>query len=130
VSDSETSGPAPTAGPYAPIVRAGDWLITSGQLGVVPAPDGAPALVGVATATQLRQALANAAALLSTEGAGLSDVCKATVYLVDMNDFAEMNAVWVEAFGGHRPARTAVGVAALPLGASVEVEVWAYRPAR
>ncbi len=128
--DSETSGAAPTAGPYAPIVRAGEWVITSGQLGVVPAPDGVPTLVGVGTAAQLRQALDNATALLSSEGASLSDVLKATVYLVDMNDFAEMNAVWVEAFGSHRPARTAVGVAALPLGASVEVEVWAYRPAR
>ena len=126
--DCETSSPAPTAGPYAPVMRAGEWVITSGQLGVVPAPDGAPTLVGAGTAAQLRQALDNAAALLSSEGASLSDVLKATVYLVDMNDFAEMNAVWVEAFGGHRPARTAVGVAALPLGASVEVEVWAYRP--
>jgi 2-iminobutanoate/2-iminopropanoate deaminase len=126
--DSERSGPAPAAGPYAPVVRAGEWVITSGQLGVVPAPDG-PTLVGPGTATQLRQALDNAAALLSSEGASLSDVRKATVYLVDMSDFAEMNAVWVEAFGGHRPARTAVGVSALPMGASVEVEVWAHRPA-
>ncbi len=128
---SDRSGrpdPAPAAGPYAPVVRAGEWVITSGQLGVVPAPDGAPTLVGPGTATQLRQALRNAAALLSSEGASLSDVRKATVYLVDMDDFGEMNAVWVEVLGAHRPARTAVGVSALPLGASVEVEVWAYLP--
>ncbi len=124
---SETPDPAPAAGPYAPVVRAGEWVITSGQLGVTSGPDGVPTLVGPGTATQLRQALDNAAALLSSQGVSLSDVRKATVYLVDMDDFAEMNAAWVEAFGGHRPARTAVGISALPLGASVEVEVWAYR---
>ncbi len=64
--------------------------------------------------------------MLATEGAGLADVVKATVFLVDMADFAAVNEVWVEAFGDHRPARSAVGVAALPLGARVEVEAWAY----
>lgn len=119
---------APPIGPYAPVVRAGDWVITSGQLGVRPAADASPRLVAPATGAQLRQALSNAAALLATEGAALSDVRQATVYLVDMDDFAEMNAVWSEVFDGHRPARSAVGVAALPMGARVEVEVWAHAP--
>jgi 2-iminobutanoate/2-iminopropanoate deaminase len=50
---------------------------------------------------------------------------KATVFLTDMAEFALVNQIWIEFFGGHRPARTAIGVAALPMGASIEVELWA-----
>jgi len=76
---------------------------------------------------QLRQALANLAALLAGEGASLADVVKTTVFLTDMADYQVMNEIYVEAFGDHRPARSAVAVAALPLGAAVEVEAWARR---
>lgn len=122
------AAPSHPVGPYAPVVRAGDWVITSGQLGVRPGSDGAPILVGDSTAAQLRRALHNVADLLATEGASLADVRKATVFLVDMDDFPVLNELWSEAFGQHRPARSAVGVAALPLQARVEVEVWAYSP--
>jgi 2-iminobutanoate/2-iminopropanoate deaminase len=114
-------------GPYAPIVEAGELLFTSGQLGVVPDAEGAPQLVDGGTAAQLAQALANAEALLASVGAARSDVVKATVFLTDMADFAAVNEVWVAFFEGHRPARSAVGVAALPLGAKVEVELVARR---
>lgn len=117
-------------GPYAPVVRAGDWVVTSGQLGVTPGPDGAPALVEGGTVAQLRQALANVASVLAQEGAGLGDVVKATVYLVDMGEFKTVNDVWIETLPAPRPARSAVGVAALPLGARIEVEAWAFLPAR
>lgn len=117
-------------GPYSPAVRAGAWVVTSGQLGTVPGPDGAPVLVEGGMPAQIRQALANLSAVLAAEGAGLGDVVKATVFLVDMSDFGAVNEAWTEAFGGHRPARSAVGVAALPLGARVEVEAWARPPAR
>jgi 2-iminobutanoate/2-iminopropanoate deaminase len=119
--------PAPV-GPYSPFVRAGDLVVTSGQLGLAPDADGAPALVD-GTAAQLTQALANATALLDQAGARLDQVVKATLFLVDMADFAACNEVWVAHFGDHRPARTAIGVAALPLGARVEVELWAHAPA-
>ena len=109
-------------GPYAPIVRAGGFLICSGQIGIA---DGA--LVPGGVIAQFRQAMANAEAVLATEGATLADVVKATVFLVHMDDFGAMNEAYVEAFGGHRPARSAVGVAALPLGALVEIELWAHR---
>jgi 2-iminobutanoate/2-iminopropanoate deaminase len=79
-------------------------------------------------AEQTRQALANVAAVLDDCGATLSDVAKTTVFLVDMGDFPVMNEVYADAFAGHRPARSTVAVAALPLGARVEVEVWAYVP--
>lgn len=124
---SQPSGPPPV-GPYSPVVRAGDWVITSGQLGTTAAPDGTVALVGPDAASQARQAMENVAAVLAREGAGWAQVKKATVFLVDMEDFAAINAVWSEVLGHQRPARSAVGVAALPLGARVEVEAWAYVP--
>jgi 2-iminobutanoate/2-iminopropanoate deaminase len=108
-------------GPYTPIVRAGDWLVVSGQVGLA---DGALVTGGVQA--QLRQALANVATLLETEAANLSNVVKATVFLRHIDDYAAMNETYIDVFGDHRPARSAVGGLALPLGALVEVEAWAY----
>ncbi len=111
-------------GPYTPLVRAGDFLVTSGQLGV-----GEGGLVEGGFDAQCRQALANLGRLVDQAGAALGDVVKTTVFLVDMGDFAEMNAIYCECFGDHRPARSAVGVAALPLGAQFEIEAWLHHPA-
>jgi 2-iminobutanoate/2-iminopropanoate deaminase len=113
------------AGPYSPAVRAGDWLALAGQVGIDPATG---KLAGDGVADQTRQALANVAAVLGDCGASLGDVAKTTVFLVDMGDFQVMNEIYADAFAGHRPARSTVAVAALPLGARVEVEVWAYMP--
>ncbi|MGI9613144.1 MAG: RidA family protein [Acidimicrobiales bacterium] len=109
-------------GPYTPIVEAGSWLICSGQVGI---SDGA--IVDGGLEAELRQALANMAGLLEGAGASMNDVVKTTVFLTDMDDYAEMNRVYVEVFGDHRPARSAVAVAALPVGARIEVEAWAQR---
>jgi 2-iminobutanoate/2-iminopropanoate deaminase len=108
-------------GPYTPIVRAGGFLVASGQLGIV---DGA--LVEGGVGDQLSQAIANLAGLLEGEGAALTDVVKTTLFLADMGDYATVNDAYTAAFGSHRPARTAVAVAALPLGAAIEVEAWAW----
>jgi 2-iminobutanoate/2-iminopropanoate deaminase len=118
-------------GPYSPIVRAGPWLVSSGQLGIDPNPDptSAPCLVAGGVAVQLTQALANGERLLEGEGATRSDVVKTTVFVTDMDDFAAVNQAYASFFGDHRPARSVIGVVALPLGALVEVELWAYRPA-
>ncbi len=119
--DAPTPSSAPKPiGPYTPVVRAGDWLICSGQLGT----DNGKLLDGLPS--QVTQALANAEILLQSEGASLHDVVKTTVFLADIADFAAMNAAYLTAFGDHRPARTALAVAALPLGAAVEIEVWAF----
>jgi 2-iminobutanoate/2-iminopropanoate deaminase len=109
------------AGPYSPVVRAGEWLMASGQVGVA---GGKLAPGGVRG--ELRQALDNLRALLEGEGAAMNQVVKATLFLRHMDDYAAANEVWTEAFGNHCPARSAVGVAGLPLGALVEVEAWAY----
>jgi 2-iminobutanoate/2-iminopropanoate deaminase len=110
-------------GPYTPVVRAGDWIIVSGQLGIV---DGA--LVEGGVAAQTAQAVRNLAAQLESVGASLGDIAKTLCFLTDMDTFAAFNEAYVAGFGGHRPARSTIGVAALPLGGAVEIEAWAYRP--
>ncbi len=110
-------------GPYTPIVRAGDWLICSGQVGI---SDGA--IVEGGLEPELRQAMANMRGLLEGVGATMDDVVKTTVFLTDMDDYASMNAIYTELFGDHRPARSAVAVAELPVGAVVEIEAWAWAP--
>jgi 2-iminobutanoate/2-iminopropanoate deaminase len=113
--------PAAAVGPYTPAVRAGDWLVCSGQ---VPLRDGQLVTGDIAQAT--RQCVDNIAALLHTHSARLEHVVKTTVFLTDMADYPAMNEAYVAAFGDHRPARSAVAVAGLPLGAAVEIEAWAY----
>jgi 2-iminobutanoate/2-iminopropanoate deaminase len=117
------SAPA-AAGPYSPAVRAGDWLVLAGQIGLDPASG---AMVDGVEA-QARQVLANITAILADCGAAITDVAKTTVFVTDIAEFATVNAVYAEAFGDHQPARSTVQVAALPGGALVEIETWAYFP--
>jgi len=119
---------SPAVGPYSPARRVGDWVITSGQVGIADDGNGGSALVSGGTVAELRQALQNVAEVLAIEGATLPDVVKTTLYLIDIGDFAAVNEVWVEYFTENRPTRSAVAVAALPIGARVEVEAWAYAP--
>lgn len=109
------------APPYTPIVRAGDWLIVSGQVGLV---DGQMVSGGVQA--ELRQAIANMSALLEGEGATLADVRKTTVFLRHMRDFPLMNETYAELFAEPYPARSAFAVSELPFVALVEVEAWAH----
>ena len=115
-------------GPYAPVRRVGDWVITSGQVGLATDSAGAARLVEGGTVAELRQVLQNVAEVLAVEGATLADVVKTTVFLLDMSEFSAVNEVWVEYFTENRPTRSAVAVAALPIGARIEVEAWAYAP--
>ncbi len=119
---------AATFGPYSPWRRAGDFVILSGQLGVTTR-EGVTDFVDPSAPAQLRQALANAAALLEEAGARLDQVVKGTLFLVSMEDFSACNEVWTEVFAAPRPTRSAFAVAELPLGARCEVELWAYAPA-
>lgn len=108
-------------GPYTPVVRAGSWLVCSGQIGL---KDGQIVEGGVAA--QTAQCVANVASLLAGEGASLDDVVKTTVFLTDIGDYSTVNDAYTAAFGDHRPARSAIAVAGLPLGALVEIEAWAF----
>lgn len=118
------AAPAPVAGaPYsqAIVAPAGGFVFVSGQ---VPVDPGTGQLVANDISVQTRRVLANVEAVLAGADASLSDVVKATVFLVDLaGDFAPMNAVYAEVLGTHAPARSTVGVTALPLGARVEIEV-------
>lgn len=116
---------APAAiGPYVHAIRLGDLLFTSGQIPL--ALDGT--MPGGIEA-QTEQVFDNLAAVLAEAGAGFADVAKATVFVTDLGDFARLNAVYETRFGGHKPARSTVQVAALPRGASVEIELVARIPA-
>ncbi|WP_335990008.1 PhzF family phenazine biosynthesis isomerase [Glycomyces sp. MUSA5-2] len=118
-----TLAPAP-AGPYAQAAGRGEVLALAGQLGTDPDTRAFAEGAG----TQTRQALANLAAVLDAAGASFTDVIRVGVYLADWADFAAINAAYAEALGGHRPARTTVGVN-LPPGALVEIDALAVRPA-
>jgi 2-iminobutanoate/2-iminopropanoate deaminase len=113
------------AGPYSPAVRAGDWLVLAGQVGIDPATG---KLVPGGTEAEARQVLANVGAVLADCAATWADVAKVTIFLVDMTEFPLVNAVYEAAIGTHRPARSTVAVAALPAGARVEIETWAHAP--
>jgi 2-iminobutanoate/2-iminopropanoate deaminase len=115
---------APAAiGPYSQgvSVAAGSRLVfTSGQLPINPETG---EMAGGGTAGEARQALQNALAVLASAGASPADVVRATVYVVDMSCYPEFNEVYATFFGAHLPARSVVGVSALPRGASLEVEL-------
>jgi 2-iminobutanoate/2-iminopropanoate deaminase len=115
---------AKPVGPYTPVVETGDWIVVSGQVGL---EDGK--LVEGGFDKQCTQAMQNLKAQLESVGASMDDVVKTTCFLRHMTDYSRMNELYTEAFGVHRPARSAVGVAELPLGALFEVEAWARRRA-
>jgi 2-iminobutanoate/2-iminopropanoate deaminase len=123
VTPAATPSAPPVAGPYSPAVRAGDWLVLAGQVGLDPATG---TIVDGGAEAQARQVLANIAAVLGDCGASLRDVAKTTIFVTNIGSFADVNAVYAEAFGDHRPARSTVEVSALPGGALVEIETWAY----
>ena len=117
---------APAAlGPYSQAVEADGWLYTAGQVGLDPATG---QLVGGGFVAQARRAIANLRAVLTAGGCTFADVVKATIYVVDLADFAVLNAIYAEAMGDHRPARSTVQVAALPAGALVEIDLVARIP--
>lgn len=111
----------PTGLPYTPAVAVGGWVVVSGQLGIREG-----ALVDD-FAGEVDQALANLASQLSEHGLGMQHVVKTTCFLADLGRFAEFNERYAAAFPEPRPARSAFQVAALPLGANVEIEAWAHR---
>ncbi len=111
---------APAAiGPYSQAIRCADLLFCSGQIPLHPTTG---EVVGSTTAEQTEQALKNLQAVLEAAGSGLDKVLKTTVFLQDLRDFSEFNAVYARFFPEAPPARSAVQVAGLPRGVRVEVE--------
>lgn len=121
------SSDAPAAiGPYSQAVRVGDFIFTSGMMGLEP--ESGKLAEGVEAQTHL--ALSNLAAVLRAAGATFADVVKTTIFLADMNDFQAVNLIYAAQFAADPPARSTVQVAALPRRAQVEIEMIAYVPQR
>ncbi|NJP05600.1 MAG: RidA family protein [Chloroflexaceae bacterium] len=117
---------APAAiGPYSQAIASGPLIFVSGQIPLDPTTG---TLITGDIASQTRQVLHNAQAILQAAGSSLEQVVKTTVFLADINDFAAMNTVYAEFFGDTVPARSAMQVAALPKGARIEIEMIALRP--
>lgn len=112
--------------PFSEAVRVGDTLYLSGQIGIVP---GTLTLVSGGTKEEARQTMENIKASLNAHGYAMSDLVKCTVMLADMAEWDEFNEVYRRYFTGRYPARSAFGANALALGAHVEVECIASRPA-
>jgi 2-iminobutanoate/2-iminopropanoate deaminase len=111
---------APAAiGPYSQAVVVDGWVFCSGQIPIDPQTG---EVIEGGVAEQTHQVLANLSRVLDAAGSSMGDVVKTTVFLSDMNAFAEMNGVYAEHFGDHRPARAAVQAAALPKFVDVEIE--------
>ena len=112
---------APAAiGPYSQAIKVGNLVYTSGQIPINPATGN---FVEGGIKEQTRQSLTNIKAILEEAGLSMNNVVKTTVFLADMNDFADMNSVYAEFFSEPYPARSAVAVKTLPNGALVEIEV-------
>ena len=112
---------APAAiGPYSQAIIVGNLVYTSGQIPIDPATG---SIVEGGIKEQTRQSLTNVQAILKEAGQTMANVIKTTVFMADMNDFADMNAVYAEFFKEPYPARSAVAVKTLPKGALVEIEV-------
>ena len=112
---------APSAiGPYSQAIQVGNIIYTSGQIPIDPATG---SFVEGGIKEQTRQSLLNVKAILEEVGLTMGNVVKTTVFMADMNDFADMNAVYAEFFTEPYPARSAVAVKTLPKGALVEIEV-------
>ena len=115
---------APAAvGPYVQAVKVGDFIFTSGQLGIDPATGNIPEGV----TEQANLSLKNLGAILKEAGMDYGNVIKTTVFLKEMNDFATINAIYAEYFKGEVPARSCVEVAKLPKGGLIEIEAIAVK---
>ena len=116
----KTTGAPEAIGPYSQGVVHGGLLFTAGQIAFDPET---MEIVGDTVAEQTERSLRNLEAVLKEAGSSFQQVLKATVFLRDMDDFAEMNEVYGRFFGDHRPARSAVQVARLPRDVAVEIEL-------
>lgn len=111
---------APEAvGPYSHGVKVGNLLVCSGQ---IPLDPETKQIVTGGIREQTDQVFRNIEAVLFSQGLQLQNVVKTTIFLTDLDDFSTVNGIYAQAFAGHKPARSTVQVAALPLGARIEIE--------
>jgi 2-iminobutanoate/2-iminopropanoate deaminase len=120
----ETNEAPAAIGPYSQGIVAGDLVFVSGQLGLDPRTG---EMKGDDLESQARQALSNLQAVLKAAGCDLSHVTAVDVYLTDMSDFADFNAIYESYFDTHKPARAVVGVKSLPKNGRIEIKCMAHR---
>ena len=106
-------------GAYSQAIQCGNILYTSGQIGLNP---NTGEMVGDDVASQAQQVVKNLTAVITQAGGSLNQIVKVTIFLEDMADFAEVNQIYATWLGAHKPARSTVAVAALPLAAKVEMD--------
>lgn len=115
------SDKAPAAvGPYSHGVQTGNLLFCSGQ---IPLDPDTKTIVSGGIREQTKQVLENISSVLGSQGLSLNTIVKTTIFMTDLADFSEVNGIYAEAFGDHKPARSTIQVAALPLRALIEIEV-------
>lgn len=115
----QTDGAPRALGPYSQAVVAGGFVFTAGQIGMDPATGG----MAEGVAYQAEQAMQNLREVLAAAGADFDDVVRTAIYLVDLGDFAEVNEIYAAYFKDEPPARSTIQVAALPVGALVEIDM-------
>jgi len=120
----QTSNAPAAVGPYSQGYKAGGFIYVSGQVPINPATS---ELVKDDIKAASQQSLDNCKAIIEEAGATLEDVIKVEIFLQNMSDFGQVNEVYAAFFGDHKPARACVEVAALPLGATVEIQMIAYK---
>ncbi|MFX1577118.1 MAG: RidA family protein [Promethearchaeota archaeon] len=120
------NAPAPV-GPYSQAIRAGDFLFVAGQVPVNPETG---EFVTESITLQTQQCMENIKAILSAAGSDLADIVRTTIYLTNMHDFGVVNDTYSNYFDLDPPARTTIGVATLPKGVALEIDVIAYSPSK
>ncbi len=118
-----TANASQAIGPYSQAIEMDGWVFSSGCVGLTAQNE----LAGEDIVKQTRQTFTNLKAILAAAGCTLQDVVKATVYLADMDEFAQMNEVYSEFMEGHQPARSCVEVQRLPRDLRVEIDVIAKK---
>ena len=119
----QTNGAPAALGPYSQAIRSGEFVFCSGQIGLDPASGE----LAEGVEAQAERALRNLQSVLDAAGLGFDDVVKTTIFLADVNDFATVNAIYARFMADPPPARSTIGVGALPKGALVEIEAIARR---
>jgi 2-iminobutanoate/2-iminopropanoate deaminase len=122
-----TDDAPPALGPYSQAVEVDGWLYLSGQVALDPATG---ELIAGDFEAETRQVLKNLQAVLAAAGCTFADVVRTTIYLIDFGKFPQINALYGEAMGDHRPARTTIEISKLPKGAQVEIDLVAKVPAK
>lgn len=118
INNVQTPNAPAAIGPYSQAMVAGGMVFTSGQIALTPAGE----MVAGDVSAQCIQVISNLKAVLEAAGSSFDKVIKTTIFLADMDDFAEVNVIYGDAFGDHKPARSTVAVKTLPKNALVEID--------